>query len=110
MSFRLMLYVHIPGRRPALMDTADSILKCLGFKNWLRAFRSIIGWTPPDFLGTTKIMLKNPGPVPGGTGSRAPFFRRASNCSWRVSIFLGSRDDMVTGARSKSGGGLSSSR
>ena len=31
----------------------------------------MIGWTPPDFLGTTKIQLKNPGPAPSGTG---PFF------------------------------------
>ena len=41
-SFKLMLYIHIPGRKEALMDSADSILKCLGFKNLLRALRSMI--------------------------------------------------------------------
>ena len=27
-SFKSMLYIHIPGRREALMDSADSTLKC----------------------------------------------------------------------------------
>ena len=56
-----------------LIDSTDYILKHWGLKYWLRAFRSIIGCTSPDFLGTTKILLKNPGPMLEGTGSKAPF-------------------------------------
>ena len=33
-SFRLMLHIHIPGRRMALMESADFILKSLGFKRF----------------------------------------------------------------------------
>ena len=101
-SFKSMLYVHTPRRRVALMDTADSILEYLGLKNWLRAFRSIIGCTPPNFLGTTKILLKN-------HGLQGSFLRRALNCPWKVSIFHGSKDDVVSGVRCERRGGLSNS-
>ena len=97
-------------KKGSLMDSADSILKCLGLRNWLNAFRSMMGQTTPDFLGTIRILLKNPGPAPAGTGSRALFLRRASNCSWRVSIFFGSREVVTTGPRHERRGGLSNSR
>ena len=49
-----------PGRRAALMDFANSILKRLVLKNPFRALRLIIGHTPPEFMGATKILLKKP--------------------------------------------------
>ena len=55
-----MLYVHIPGRRAALMDSADSIL--------------------------------------------------AVELSWRISIFAGFEEDMITGAKEERNRGLSNSR
>ena len=62
-----MLYVHIPGRRAALVISTDFILKHLVLRNPFRALRSMIGLSPPD-LGTMKILLKKPGPTEGGTG------------------------------------------
>ena len=53
------------------MDPADSTLEQLDFKNLFRALRSLIEGTPQDFLGTSKILLKKPGPADGGTGSTA---------------------------------------
>ena len=76
-----MLYVHIPERRAALMDSTDAILKHLVFKNTFRALRSMTGHTLPDLLGTTKILLKKPGLAEGGMGSQALFSMRVSFCS-----------------------------
>ena len=98
---------HVPGRRAALMDSADSILKRLGFRKRLRAFRSTIGQTPPDFLGTTKIRLKKPGPATGEMGSRALFSKRALNCSWSISILPGSLEAVMTEAAEVRGRGFS---
>ena len=39
-----MLYVHIPKRRAALMDSADSILKHLVFKKLFRFFEMDDDW------------------------------------------------------------------
>ena len=56
--------------------------------------------TPTDFLVTTKILLKKPGPVERGLGSKAPF-------SIRVSGF---EEDVTCGVREERGGGFSNSR
>ena len=105
-----MLYVHIPGIRAALIDSADSIMKLLVLKNLFRVLRLMIGCTPPDLSGTMKILLKKPGSAAGGKGSTAPFLIRESNCSWGISILTGFEEDMITGVRKERGGGFLNSR
>ena len=64
---------------------------------------------PPDFLGTTKILLKKLRPKEGGMGYKAPLVRRLSICSWRISIVAGFVEDLICKASRERGGGLSNS-